>query len=144
MFLAHFWSISPILEAKIFFLENPGRKDGLTLFHRTILATAGGPKILFSIFESQYSRIDKSQICGRQPLTNLNRHDLPKADHKPSHFLKTVFHKFYLIHSWILCPISKSLVNETPPNFAIVIKDHQFSKYTNISYPLIRTPLVGK
>ena len=27
------------------------------------------------------------------------------ADHIPSNFLKTVFHKFYLVHSWILCPI---------------------------------------
>ena len=23
----------------------------------------------------------------------------------PFKFLKTVFHKFYLVHSWILCPI---------------------------------------
>ena len=27
------------------------------------------------------------------------------ADHTPSNFLKTVFHKFYLVHSWILCLI---------------------------------------
>ena len=25
--------------------------------------------------------------------------------HTPSHFLKVVFHKFYLVHSWILCPL---------------------------------------
>ena len=30
--------------------------------------------------------------------------ELPKADYTPSNFLKAVFHKFYLIHSWILCP----------------------------------------
>ena len=27
-----------------------------------------------------------------------------KADHISSNFLKAVFHKFYLVHSWILCP----------------------------------------
>ena len=26
------------------------------------------------------------------------------GDHIPSNFLKAVFHKFYLVHSWILCP----------------------------------------
>ena len=28
-----------------------------------------------------------------------------EADHISSNFLKAVFHKFYLVHSWILCPI---------------------------------------
>ena len=28
-----------------------------------------------------------------------------EADHITSIFLKGVFHKFYLVHSWILCPI---------------------------------------
>ena len=27
------------------------------------------------------------------------------ANHIPSNFLKSVFHKFCLVHSWILCPI---------------------------------------
>ena len=27
------------------------------------------------------------------------------ADHVTSNFLKTVSHKFHLVHSWILCPI---------------------------------------
>ena len=27
-----------------------------------------------------------------------------KADHTPSNFWKAVFHKFYLVDSWILCP----------------------------------------
>ena len=34
-----------------------------------------------------------SKICGRQPLKNLKWYGLP------------IFHKFYLVHSWILCPI---------------------------------------
>ena len=36
-----------------------------------------------------------SKICGRQPLKNLMGYGL----------LKAVFHKFYLVHSWILCLI---------------------------------------
>ena len=46
-----------------------------------------------------------SKICGRQSLKNLNGFSLLKADHDPSNFLKAVFHKFYLVHSWILCLI---------------------------------------
>ena len=30
---------------------------------------------------------------------------IAEADHIVSKFLKAVFHKFYLLHSWILCPI---------------------------------------
>ena len=32
-----------------------------------------------------------------------------EADHANSNFVKAVFHEFYLIHSWILCPVSPSL-----------------------------------
>ena len=39
-----------------------------------------------------------SEIFGRQPLQNLKWHGLP------SNFSKAVFHKFHLVHSWILCP----------------------------------------
>ena len=52
-----------------------------------------------------------SKICGRQPLKNLKRWST-QADHSPSNFLKAVFHKFYLVHSWILCPICWFLVVE--------------------------------
>ena len=45
-----------------------------------------------------------SKICVRQPLKNLKGHGLPK-DHIPSKFFKAVYHKFYLFHPWILCPI---------------------------------------
>ena len=44
-----------------------------------------------------------SKICGRQPLKNLKGYGLPKVNHTSSHFLKAVFRKFYLVHSWILC-----------------------------------------
>ena len=41
----------------------------------------------------------KDSLCGRQSLKKFKR-----ADHV-SNFLKAVFLKFYLVHSWILCPI---------------------------------------
>ena len=40
-----------------------------------------------------------SKVCGRQPLKIWR--DMVGF---PSKFLKAVFHKFYLVHSWILCP----------------------------------------
>ena len=43
-----------------------------------------------------------SKICGRQPLKKLNEYGLLLADRNPWLFLKAVFHKFYLVHSWIL------------------------------------------
>ena len=45
-----------------------------------------------------------SKICGRQSLKNFKRYGLPY--HFTSNFLKAVFHKFYMLNSWILCPIS--------------------------------------
>ena len=48
-----------------------------------------------------------SEICGRRLLKRLKGYglsSLPKADHTPSNLLKVVFHKFYLVYSWILCP----------------------------------------
>ena len=50
---------------------------------------------LISIIWDKVFKSGPSKICGRQTLKNL----------KPSNFLKTVFRKFYLVHSWILCPI---------------------------------------
>ena len=40
-----------------------------------------------------------SKICGRQPLENLEWFGLPNLT--TSNFLKTVFHKFYFVHSWV-------------------------------------------
>ena len=39
-----------------------------------------------------------------KPLKDLKEYGLLKADHTHSKFLKAFFHKFYLVHSWILCP----------------------------------------
>ena len=60
----------------------------------------------FSIFSPFLSK-----ICGRQPLKNLKVYGLPQADHTPSNILKAVFHKFYLVHSLILCPIYTGMIS---------------------------------
>ena len=44
---------------------------------------------------------EKNTIIDVSDKTNYSRMD---QDHIPSNFLKAVFHKFYLVHSWILCP----------------------------------------
>ena len=49
---------------------------------------------------------EPSKICGRKPFKNLKSYGLFR--HTISNCLKAVFHKFYLVHSWILCPISSS------------------------------------
>ena len=45
-----------------------------------------------------------SKICGKQPLKKLKEYGLPKQTIPLQTFSKAVFHKFYLVHSWILCP----------------------------------------
>ena len=44
-----------------------------------------------------------SKICERQPFKNLKGYGLLKQTISSS-FLQAVFHKFYQVHSWILCP----------------------------------------
>ena len=71
-------------------------------------------KLMFRIYK--WDKVFKNapcKICGRQPLKTLKEYGLLKADHIPSNFLKAVFHKFYLVHSWILC--SKYTCPTTPP-----------------------------
>ena len=43
-----------------------------------------------------------SKFYGRHPFKNLKGYDL-QADHISSN-CKAVYHKIYLVHSWILCP----------------------------------------
>ena len=59
---------------------------------------------LYKVFKNE-----PSQICGRQSLKNFKGYGLPKADHTPSKLLKAAFHKFCLVHSWILSPIYASI-----------------------------------
>ena len=91
-----------------------------TYFYRTPLVAASltnfpymskRQSTLFSINlvrRTIWDKVFKSgprKTCGRQPLKNLKGYGLVQADHTPSNFLKAVFHKFYSVHSWILCPI---------------------------------------
>ena len=63
------------------------------------------PTLISIVIWNKVFKNGPSEICGRQSLKNLKRYGLPKAGHIPSIFLKAVFHEFYLVHSWILCPI---------------------------------------
>ena len=42
-----------------------------------------------------------SKIWGRQPSKIRKGYGLLETDHIPSNLLKALFHKFYLVHSWI-------------------------------------------
>ena len=60
-----------------------------------------------------------SKISGRQPIRNLKWYDLLRQ----TNFLKAVFHKFYLIHSWILCLIYSCQLSGFPNvNFALLTR----------------------
>ena len=50
-------------------------------------------------------KIGPSKICGIQSLKNLKWYGPFYQTIITSNFLKAAFHKFYLIHSWILCSI---------------------------------------
>ena len=60
--------------------------------------------VLLATQANHYNKWDKvfksglSKFCGRQPLKNFRGYGLLW------NFLKAVFHKIYLVHSWILCP----------------------------------------
>ena len=82
----------------------------------------------FDIHEGFYANIwvkvfknGPSKICGRQPLKNLKRYGLPKADHTPSNYLKAILNKFYLVHSWIPCHIFQRW---TSTNFTWLYLEH--------------------
>ena len=60
--------------------------------------------ILKKVFKS-----GPSKFRGRQPLKIFIYHF--SKDHIPWNFLKAVFHKIYLVLSWILCPIYLLLYN---------------------------------
>ena len=52
-----------------------------------------------------------SNICGRQPFKNLKDYGLLETDYT------SVFHKFYLVHFWILCP--KSWLKTEPNSYKL-------------------------
>ena len=65
-----------------------------------------------------------NKICGRQPLKDLKGHGLLHADHTTWNLLKSAFHKFYLVYSWILCLIYYSQ-EFTENNWAEVDCEHR-------------------
>ena len=62
-----------------------------------------------------------------------------QVDHIPSNFLKAVFHKFYSVHSRILCLIYKvsKLLSNSNQQMSILIILH-VSKFWYLEYPFSR------
>ena len=56
---------------------------------------------------TKYSRMDHVKFV-EDSLSKIWR-GLPWADHTPPKFLKADFNKFYLAHSWLLCPICHTI-----------------------------------
>ena len=57
---------------------------------------------IITIYGTKYSRMYRVKLV-EDSLWKLL---IWFADHITSYFLKAIFHRFYLVHSWILCPIS--------------------------------------
>ena len=53
---------------------------------------------------SDYNWTRTQNLLVLKPILN-HLAKLLKVDHTSSNILRAVFHKFYLVHSWILCPI---------------------------------------
>ena len=107
--------ISKTSGARVLRYQRYGRTDGRSWIYRTLSAKAVGPKRIhkFKYLKVLQTRIYKwvkvvkngpSKIYGRLPLKNSKWYVLPEADHITSNFLKAIFHKFYLVHSWIPWP----------------------------------------
>ena len=84
-------------------------------------------QINIAILRNKWDKVFKnesSKIWGRQSLKNLKGYGLFQACYPPSNVLKAWFHKFYLVHSWILCPKSvfktetKSIPQKWANNFS--------------------------
>ena len=87
-----------------------------------------------AILRNKWDKVFKnesSKICGRQSLKNLKGYGLLQAGHTPSNVLKAWFHKFYLVHSWILCPKSgfKTETKRFPKNEQFLM--HKMSTQQN-------------
>ena len=72
-------------------------------------------KVIFcsKVVTLHYAKLNSFIVCllgfSDQNGKDLLLHSIwkPEADHITSNFLKAVFHKFYLVHSWKLCPAAK-------------------------------------
>ena len=74
----------------------------LAVWFVVMSASGNGPSCIWN----KAFKNGPSKTCGRQPLKKkLKGYGVLQADQTPSNFLETVFHKFYLVHSWILCPV---------------------------------------
>ena len=82
-----------------------GRRLKLTLLKLSLFKRGMAEDCCKTVCIDNWDKVFKngqSKICGRQPSKNLNWYGLPNrwSDHITSNFLKAVFHKFYLVHSF--------------------------------------------
>ena len=80
----------------------------MELFRQNSLSLTIFPKS--SIIWGKVFKNGPSEICGKQPLKNMKWYGLLRLTFLSADFLKAVFHKFYFVHFWILCPIYTSLL----------------------------------
>ena len=76
--------------------------NGLTKLQQIL-----GDKYYHATFEIKDSRMDQVNLR-KTVFKKLKDYGLLKTYHTHSNFLKDVFHKFCLVHCWILCPICMS------------------------------------
>ena len=65
-----------------------------------------------------------SKFCGRQALKNFKGYGLLSRPYILK-LLKTVFHKVYWVHSWILCLISSCFLNNWSFLSRVLLSYHQ-------------------
>ena len=83
------------------------------------------------IFGAKYSRMD--QVNLREiAFKKFEGIWSAEADHITSNFLKAVFQKFYLVHSWKLCPIPSLRILHTMFWFNMKWKHSWWSAYTEL------------
>ena len=88
---------------KRFLLSMQSRKNSFDSLSRTLLVH-NILNILIRTYGIRYSRMEQVKFVD----TAFKKFEViwfAEVDHITSNFLKAVFHKFYLVHSWILCPI---------------------------------------
>ena len=78
---------------------------------------------------------EPNKVCGGQPLKNFKGDGLLEANHTPSNFLNAVFHKFYFVHSWILCP--KCTIKAQEHHYILPKCNNQLLQYIRILSSII-------
>ena len=106
-FFWHWQNLSTTIKSKMCIMNNLLFTSNL-VFHSDpnllrinwIFRSQGFSELLWTLKGVKVFKNEPSKICWRQPLKNLKRYGLFRQ--------KAAFHKFYLVHSWVLWPKSSS------------------------------------